>query len=38
MEAPISNCLRAPNLVTLTYRKLIEVAGETVIDGELCLS
>jgi hypothetical protein len=26
------------DLVTLTYRKLIEVAGETVIDGELCLS
>jgi hypothetical protein len=28
-----------PNdLVTLTYRKLIEVAGETIVDGEMCLS
>ena len=26
------------DLITLTYRKLIEVAGETVVDGELCLA
>ena len=26
------------DLITLTYQKLIDVAGETVIDGELCLS
>jgi hypothetical protein len=26
------------DLITLTYRKLIEVAGETVVDGELCLT
>lgn len=28
-----------PNdLITLTYRKLIEVAGETVVEGELCMA
>lgn len=26
------------DLRTLTYRKLINVAGETVVDGELCLN
>lgn len=26
------------DLITLTYRKLIDVAGETVVDGELCFS
>jgi hypothetical protein len=26
------------DMATLTYRKLIEVSRETVIDGELCLS
>lgn len=26
------------DLVTLVYRKLIEVAGETVVEGELCLA
>lgn len=28
----------AQDLVTLTYRKLVEVARETSIDGELCLN
>jgi hypothetical protein len=26
------------DLTTLTYRKLIEVAGETIVHGELCLA
>jgi hypothetical protein len=26
------------DLVTLTYRKLIEVAGETIVEGELCVA
>lgn len=28
----------AQDLATLTYRKLVEVSRETVIDGELCLN
>ncbi len=27
-----------PELVVLTYRKLIEVASETVVEGELCVA